>query len=129
MKSLSEPIARKANAGDKVTGRFWEGRFGCQALLSEKSILAAMAYVDLNPVRAKIASNIATSRYTSVKMCNQQLLKDSKRANQPLMPLVGVRSFNFPSISEADYIEPLILPAVSCTLASAVELRRATRKR
>ena len=65
MKSLSEPIARKANAEDKVTGRFWEGRFGCQALLSEKSILAAMAYVDLNPVRAKIASNIATSRYSN----------------------------------------------------------------
>jgi len=39
MKSLSEPIARKANAEDNVTGRFWEGRFSCQALLSEKSIL------------------------------------------------------------------------------------------
>ena len=105
MKSLSEPIARKANAEDKVTGRFWEGRFGCQALLSEKSILAAMAYVDLNPVRAKIASNIATSRYTSAKLRNQQLLKNPERANQQLMPLVGVRSFNLPDISEADYIE------------------------
>ena len=42
MKSLSESIARKANEEDKVTGRFWEGRFGCQALLSEKSILAVM---------------------------------------------------------------------------------------
>ena len=105
MKSLSEPIARKANAEDNVTGRFWEGRFGCQALLSEKSILAAMAYVDLNPVRAKIASNIATSRYTSVKMRNQQLQKNPERANQPLMPLVGVRSFNLPDISAADYIE------------------------
>ncbi len=59
-----------------------------------------MAYVDLNPVRAKIASNIATSRYTSVKMRNHQL-----RENQPLMPLVGARSFNLPGISEADYIE------------------------
>ena len=105
MKSLSEPIARKAIVEDKVTGRFWEGRFGCQALLSEKSIPSAMAYVDLNPVRAEIASNIATSRYTSFEMRNQQLLKDSKRANQPLMPLVGVRSFNLPGISEADYIE------------------------
>ena len=46
MKSLSAPIARKINAEDKVTGRFWEGRFGCQALLSEKPILAGMAYVD-----------------------------------------------------------------------------------
>ena len=105
MKSLSEPIARKANAEDKVTGRFWEGRFGCQALLSEKSILAAMAYVDLNPVRAKVASNIATSRYTSVKLRNQQLRKNPERANQPLMPLVGVRSFNLPGISAAGYIE------------------------
>ena len=105
MKSLSEPIARRANEEDKVTGRFWEGRFGCQALLSEKSILAAMAYVDLNPVRAKIASNIATSRYTSVKIRTQQLLKNPERANQPLMPLIGVRSFNLPNISAADYIE------------------------
>ena len=66
MKSLSEPIARKANAEDKVTGRFWKGRFGCQALLSEKSIVAGMAHFDLNPVRANIATNIATLRYTSV---------------------------------------------------------------
>ena len=55
MKSLSEPIARRANGEDKVTGRFWEGRFKSQLLLSEKSILAAMTYVDLNPVRADIA--------------------------------------------------------------------------
>ena len=51
MKSLSETIARKANEEDKVTGRFWEGRFGCQALLNEKLILAVIAYVDLNPAR------------------------------------------------------------------------------
>ncbi len=63
-----------------------------------------MAYVDLNPVRAKIASNLATSRYTSVKMRNQQR-KNPERANVPLMPLVGVRSFNLPGISAADYIE------------------------
>ena len=45
------------------------------------------------PVRAEIANNIAASRYTSVKLRNQQLRKNPERANQPLMPLVGARSF------------------------------------
>ena len=56
-------------------------------------------------MRAKIAGNIATSRYTSVKMRNQQLRKNPERANHQLMPLVGVRSFNLPDISVADYIK------------------------
>ena len=64
-----------------------------------------MAYRDLNPVRAKIVGSVATSRYTSAKMRNQQLQKNPERANQPLMPLVGVQSFNLPDISAADYIE------------------------
>jgi REP element-mobilizing transposase RayT len=105
MKSLSEPIARKANAEDQVTGRFWEGRFKCQALLSEKSQLAAMAYVDLNPVRAKIATGVSNSRYTSIKLRNRQIQKSTDKASQPLMPLIGIRSFNVPRITEADYIE------------------------
>ncbi len=62
-----------------------------------------MAYVDLNPIRAKIASNIATSRYISVKMRNQQLRKNPERAKQPLMPLVGVRTFNLPGISASSF--------------------------
>jgi len=64
MKMISEPIARRANTEDKTNGRFWQGRFKCQLLLSEKSILAAMAYVDLNPIRAKIADSLTTSKHT-----------------------------------------------------------------
>ena len=67
MRTLNEHIARQANAEDGVKGRFWEGRFKSQALLDEKALLAAMAYVDLNPVRAGIAETPEASDYTSIQ--------------------------------------------------------------
>ena len=67
MRCLNQPIARQANLEDKCTGKFWESRFTSQALRSEEALLSCMAYVDLNPVRAGIATSPETSSHTSIR--------------------------------------------------------------
>ena len=63
---LNESIARQANADDYCTGRVWEGRFKSQAQLDEQAVRAAMAYVDLNLIRAGMAESLLESRHTSI---------------------------------------------------------------
>ena len=72
---LNEFIARESNKEDKVTGRFWEGRFKSQALLDEQAVIAFMAYVDLNPIRADMAKKPEQSDYTSIQERIQQAMK------------------------------------------------------
>jgi len=68
MKELKEPLSRQANREEDCTGAFWEGRFSSVPLLDDAAIVACMAYVDLNPIRAQLARTIAESVHTSVRL-------------------------------------------------------------
>lgn len=91
MKELNYDIALQASKEDDCPGRFWEGRFKSQAPLDEKALLAAMAYVDLNPVRAKLIDTPEQSEHTSIKM-RLSRLKQEKSTASPLADFVGYQS-------------------------------------
>ena len=76
MRCVNETIARMANEEEGCKGRFWEGRFKSQALLDEVALLSCMAYVDLNPVRAGMESDLVDSDFTSIQ---QRLFDHAKR--------------------------------------------------
>jgi REP element-mobilizing transposase RayT len=67
MRMISEPIARRANAEDQANGRFWQGRFKAVKLCDEAAILACLAYIDLNPIRAGLAESPESSDFTSAQ--------------------------------------------------------------
>ena len=93
MRVLNEKIARQANKEDGCTGRFWESRFKRQALLDERALVACMAYVDLNPVRARMAAIPESSEYTSVQKRCKAYQKQGRVSGVPIKQPAGLQPF------------------------------------
>ena len=106
MHRLAGSIACGANREDRCEDRFWWGRFKAQRLCDERALLAAMAYVDLNPMRAGIADSLEDSAHTSVAARIASADKTAQVLGERLGPILGVLQPPL-AITTADYLQLL----------------------
>lgn len=76
--------AGRIHAREQRTGHFWQGRFGCVAM-DEAHLVAAIRYVALNPVRARLVARAADWRWSGVHALLDPVRKDGLTETAPVL--------------------------------------------
>jgi REP element-mobilizing transposase RayT len=107
MRCLNEWLARRANKEDNCKGRFWEGRYKSQRIEGTKALVACSTYVDLNPIRAKIAKYLHEASFTSAfqRLEFQKKETEVQKENTPLNPmLASFTDLTEGTLTDAEYL-------------------------
>jgi putative transposase len=76
--------AGRIHARMQRTGHFWQGRFGCVAM-DEGHLAAALRYVALNPVRARLAARAIDWPWSSVHAHLGRVASDGLTTTAPVL--------------------------------------------
>ncbi|CAK0779908.1 transposase [Gammaproteobacteria bacterium] len=124
MRVLNESIAREANREGGVKGCFWDGRFKSQALLDEATLLSAMAFVDLNPIRAGIAFTHEESGHTSIQARIEGLAAEPMVSlSAPLMEETLPTVFKKPMVPVLQPVQDELAPQSIAVVAALIPLK------
>ncbi len=100
MQALGRSYVRYFNDRHQRTGTLWEGRYKSTLIESEPYLLACMAYIDLNPVRAGMVADAADYPWSSYAHY-AGMRADKLLTPHPLVWSLG----NTPFAREAAYAE------------------------
>ena len=84
LSSVHRRYAGHIHAREKRTGHFWQGRFGCVAM-DEAHLGAALRYVAMNPVRARLFDRAIDWRWSSVHALLRPDVGDGLTTTAPVL--------------------------------------------
>ncbi|MEI6601277.1 MAG: transposase [Comamonadaceae bacterium] len=100
MQAVGRSYVRHFNGAQKRSGTLWEGRYKSTLIQTDRYLLACMAYIDLNPVRAGLLAQAGDYPWSSFGHYTGQRL-DKFITPHPLVWELG----NTPFAREAAYAE------------------------
>ena len=104
LSKVHRAYAGRVHAREQRTGHFWQGRFGCVAM-DEPHLLAALRYVALNPVRARLVRRGEDWRWSSVHALLGPARGDGITDPQPVLSRVP----DFAALLRSDEDESLMM--------------------